>query len=220
MSIDTACSASLIGVHVGQSNTENEFSLCGGVNAILHNGTFAFFTSAGMLSMDGRCKTFDEHADGYSRSEGCSLFLLQRSTCTGDVLVSGTCANQDGRSSALTAPSGPSQVLAISGALSIAKKEGNGNIIVSNHFHGTGTALGDPIEVGSYIACTLEHAECFSSPTCTSSKGNIGHAETASGLLSLHFTCASLKDRLFVTNLHLKKNESPYCTSFGEYRPN
>ena len=95
------------------------------------------FSAAGMLSALGRCHTFDRRADGYCRGEGCGAFYF--STEADDVAVSGTAVQQDGPSASLTAPNGTSQQRLIE-----AVKAGSGPSLEA---HGTGTALGDPIEV-------------------------------------------------------------------------
>ncbi|EKU23490.1 6-deoxyerythronolide-b synthase, partial [Nannochloropsis gaditana CCMP526] len=109
-----------------------------------------------MLSISGRCKTFDESADGYVRGEGCSGLVLKRlsdATAAGDrvlAVVRGSAVNQDGRSASQTAPNGPSQQHVISTALQEAQVSPLDVEYVETH--GTGTALGDPIEVGALKA--------------------------------------------------------------------
>ena len=95
---------------------------------------------AGMLSSLGRCHTFDQRADGYCRGEGCSAFLLQSTTATG-INILGSAVQQDGPSASLTAPNGLSQTRLIESVQCGSK--GNSSL----EAHGTGTALGDPIEV-------------------------------------------------------------------------
>ena len=101
------------------------------------------FARAGMLSSLGRCHTFDRRADGYCRGEGCAAFYFQ--SAPGDVVVCGSAVRQDGPSASLTAPNGTSQRLLI---------EAVRHDIAREHFleaHGTGTALGDPIEVYNHL---------------------------------------------------------------------
>lgn len=122
---------------------------------------------AGMLALDGRCKTLDAAANGYVRAEDCIAFLLESSTpsCTGPlrctvndyecynavaVVVRGSSVNQDGRSSSLTAPNGPAQQVAIKSALASGSLKACD--VSTIEMHGTGTALGDPIEVGAVSA--------------------------------------------------------------------
>ena len=112
-----------------------------------------------MLALDGRCKSLDAAADGYVRAEACVAFLLaalDSSTsstpllCASAILICGSAVNQDGRSSSLTAPNGPSQQAAIRAALQSAGMEASSVGLLE--IHGTGTALGDPIEVGAAVA--------------------------------------------------------------------
>lgn len=111
--------------------------------------------SAGMLAMDGRCKTMDSSADGYVRAEACVVFLIetvaQGSGAFGTVIF-GSAVNQDGRSSSLTAPNGPAQ----QGVIRIALQAGEvaPEALDALEMHGTGTPLGDPIEIGAMTAVT------------------------------------------------------------------
>ena len=114
--------------------------------------------SAGMLAPDGRCKSLDAAADGYVRAEDCIAFLLTSGPAEDSaagpaeaaVVVCGSSVNQDGRSSSLTAPNGPAQQAAIRAALRAAAMQASS--VVALEMHGTGTALGDPIEVGAAVA--------------------------------------------------------------------
>ncbi len=132
-------------------------ALSAGVNLTIRAETTAVLAKAGMLAMDGRCKALDAAADGYMRGEACVVHLLETHTAgkeAGAVLtaavVYGTAVNQDGRSSSLTAPNGPSQQAVVRAALQW------GGVLAPDicvlEMHGTGTALGDPIEVGAAFA--------------------------------------------------------------------
>ncbi|MGV2829404.1 beta-ketoacyl synthase N-terminal-like domain-containing protein, partial [Myxosarcina sp. GI1(2024)] len=156
LAVDTACSSSLVAVHLAIAslrNGESDLALAGGVNLLLAPEVSINFSKARMLSSDGRCKTFDARADGYVRGEGCGVVVLKRlsdAVNDGDnilALIRGSAVNQDGRSSGLTVPNGPSQQVVIRQAL---KNAGVEPAEVSYiEAHGTGTALGDPIEVGA-----------------------------------------------------------------------
>ena len=141
---DTACSASLVAAHQAVSALklgESPAAAVAGVGMLTVAVSVAFST-AGMLSALGRCHTFDRRADGYCRGEGCGAFYF--STEADDVAVSGTAVQQDGPSASLTAPNGTSQQRLIE-----AVKAGSGPSLEA---HGTGTALGDPIEVRAYLS--------------------------------------------------------------------
>ncbi|MCP4465660.1 MAG: type I polyketide synthase, partial [Halieaceae bacterium] len=150
--IDTACSSSLVGLHLGLARGE-VYNMVSGVH-IMPNGTStSYLLSAGMLTEDGRCKTLDAKADGYVRAEACcSVLLAPLSEANGTtkkaaVRLRGSAVNQDGRSSSLTAPNGPSQQQVMLASL---KRAGTSPASVTVlEMHGTGTPLGDPIEVGA-----------------------------------------------------------------------
>jgi myxalamid-type polyketide synthase MxaB len=191
LAIDTACSSSLVALHfAAQSlrNRECDAALVGGVNLILSPEVTIAFSKARMLAPDGRCKPFDADANGYARGEGCGVVLLKRladALRDGDnvlAVLRGTAVNQDGRTAGITAPSGPSQQECIRQALSqagIAPDQ-----LTYLEAHGTGTPLGDPIEVQALQGVLGARAE---GPPCYmgSVKANIGHLETASGVAGL-----------------------------------
>ena len=126
-------------------------ALAGGVNLILAPDLFIALSHARMLAPDGRCKTFDAAADGFARGEGCGVVVLKRlsdAQADGDrilAVIRGSAVNQDGPSSGLTAPNGPAQEAVIRAALAyagVAPRE-----VGYIEAHGTGTQLGDPLEV-------------------------------------------------------------------------
>ena len=167
ISIDTACSSSLVAVHLACQSLrakECRTALAGGVNLILSPDTFIMLSKARMMAADGRCKTFDAAADGFVRGEGCGIVALKRladARSDGDcilALLSGSAVNQDGRSSGITAPNGPAQESVIREALSAA---GVSPLDVDYiETHGTGTSLGDPIEVNA-LGAALAHSDLF-----------------------------------------------------------
>lgn len=199
MTVDTACSSSLVATHVASTSIYD--GMCGvaaalGTNlALVHSWTRACLR-AGMLADDGRCKTLDASADGYVRAEAAvSMVLEAAGLCDGSPgrdgsssdstilgYLVGSAVNQDGRSSALTAPNGPSQQDVIRSALSsggVAAPE-----ITHLQMHGTGTPLGDPIELGAATTVLIgKTAVDRAIPLqLTSAKSFMGHAEPAAAL--------------------------------------
>jgi len=219
MVVDTACSSSLVAVHLAcQSlrSKECDMALAGGVNVILLPELSINFSKARMLAPDGRCKTFDASADGYVRGEGCGVVVLKRlsdAVANGDrilALIRGSAVNQDGPSGGLTVPSGPAQEDVIRRALSNAevKAEDVGYI----EAHGTGTSLGDPIEVGSLgnvfgerSGNNLGIGSGNTNLVIGSVKTNIGHLEAAAGIAGLIKVVLSLQHGLIPPHLHFRK---------------
>ncbi|MCY4626322.1 MAG: SDR family NAD(P)-dependent oxidoreductase, partial [Acidobacteria bacterium] len=159
MAVDTACSSSLVALHQaisGLQRGEADFALAGGVNAILLSGAGEVLAASGALSPDGRCKTFDARANGYVRGEGCGVLVLKRLSDAerdGDRVLGvllGSAVNQDGASAGLTVPNGPAQERVIREALGRAGIEPA--TVDYLEAHGTGTELGDPIEVQAAAA--------------------------------------------------------------------
>lgn len=212
MAVDTACSSSLVALHLAcQSlrSRECDMALAGGVNVLLTPEPFVCFAKWGMMAPDGRCKTFDERADGFVRSEGCGLVVLKRlsdAVAAGDrilALVSGTAVNQDGASSGLTVPNGLAQQAVVRAALQAARiKPEDVDYIEA---HGTGTTLGDPIELEA-LAAVLGKNRAPSRPLRVGSvKTNIGHAESASGIAGLIKVVLSLQHEEIPRHLHFRK---------------
>ncbi|MBO3747420.1 type I polyketide synthase [Streptosporangiaceae bacterium NEAU-GS5] len=209
MTVDTACSSSLTALHLAVSGLragECDIALCAGVNAIHHPRVLVTFSHAKMLAPDGRCKTFDEAADGYVRAEGCGVLVLKRlSTAERDGdevlgLVRGTAVGQDGDSAGLTVPNGIAQEAVIRTALArAALTPGDISYVEA---HGTGTALGDPIEMGA-INDVFGDAHTKAAPlTVASVKTNLGHMEPASGVAAVVKTVAQMRDRLIYPHLN------------------
>lgn len=192
MAVDTACSSSMVATHLAVRalrQRECAIALVAGVNLMLSPEITINFCQGRMLSPDGRCKTFDAAADGYARGEGCGVLVLKRladAQADGDrvlAVIRGSAINQDGRSSGLTAPNGRAQSAVIRKALEDA---GLGPDAVSYvDAHGTGTALGDPIEMQA-LAEVFATGRTKSEPLLVGSvKTNIGHLEAAAGVSSL-----------------------------------
>jgi amino acid adenylation domain-containing protein len=191
LAVDTACSSSLVAVHLAcrsLRDRESRLALAGGVNLLVSPETSILLTRAGALSPDSRCKTFDAGADGYVRGEGGGVVALKRladALADGDrvlAVIRGSAMNHDGRTSGFTVPNGPAQQAVIRNALADA---GLGPDDVDFlEAHGTGTALGDPIEVSALGEVFGPRAD-GNKLLIGSVKTNIGHLEAAAGLASL-----------------------------------
>lgn len=229
LAIDTACSSSLYAVHQAcQSLRANESTLAaaGGVNVILSPDLGISFSQAGMMASDGRCKSFDDQADGYVRSEGCGIVVLKKLSHAerdGDnilAVISGSALNQDGRSNGLTAPNGVSQIQVIRQALRNARIEPSE--IDYLEAHGSGTPLGDVIEVRSaseVFGGTERPRQCG----LGSVKANIGHLESAAGIAGLIKAALMLKHESVPPHINfdepnrdLQLDESPFVISTPE----
>jgi acyl transferase domain-containing protein/SAM-dependent methyltransferase len=211
MVIDTACSASLVAVHVACQalrKGECDLALAGGVNLMLSPEIHIALTKARMISVDGRCKTFDAAANGYVRGEGAAAIVLRRLSDANArrervlALIRGSAVNQDGRSSGLTSPNGPAQEAVIRAALANARLSPLQVDYVEAH--GTGTSLGDPIEMNALAAVFGEQRESSRPLLVGSCKTNFGHLEAASGIAGLLKVVATLLHRKIPPHLHFK----------------
>src|ERR1043165_6018383 len=210
LSVDTACSSSLVTIHLAcQSlrNNECRIALAGGVNLILLPEATITFCRAHMLAAAGRCKTFDAAADGFVRGEGCGVVVLKRlsdAVADGDnilALIRSSAVNQDGRSSGLTVPNGPAQQALIREALGRAGLEPAQISYIEAH--GTGTSLGDPIEVRALAGV---FGKGRTAPLLLGSvKTNVGHLEGSAGVAGLIKTVLMLKHREIPPHLHFKE---------------
>ena len=209
--VDTACSSSLLSLHLACESLrarECDLALGGGVQLLSHPGISIAFTKAHMLSVDGQCKTFDADANGYVRGEGGGVVVLKRledAIRDGDEvlgLIRGSAVNQDGASGGLTVPSGPSQEAVIKRALEQAQLSASAvNYIEA---HGTGTPLGDPIEVGALVSVFGEHRSSNDPLVVGSVKTNIGHLEASAGIASTIKVLLSLKHKKIAPHLNFK----------------
>jgi acyl transferase domain-containing protein/NADPH:quinone reductase-like Zn-dependent oxidoreductase/NADP-dependent 3-hydroxy acid dehydrogenase YdfG/acyl carrier protein len=212
MAIDTACSSSLVAIHLAcQSlrNGECSLAITGGANALLRPEDTISLCKWGVLAPDGRCKTFDASANGFARGEGCGMIVLKRmadALTDGDRIygaIRGSAVNQDGRSAVLTAPNGLAQQSVLRQALKNARI--TPDQISYIEAHGTGTSLGDPIEVEALSAVLGQPRANGSTCRLGSIKTNVGHLEAAAGLAGLMKVLLAMKHGLIPPHLHFKK---------------
>ncbi|WP_165986785.1 type I polyketide synthase, partial [Streptomyces sp. YIM 98790] len=212
MAVDTACSSSLTALHLAVRSLrtgESDTVLAGGVNVLSSPETSVAVSRAHMLSPDGRCKAFSADADGFVRAEGVGVLVLKRladARRDGDrvlAVVHGTALNQDGASSGLTVPSGTAQQAVITAALADA---GTAPADVSYlEAHGTGTSLGDPIELKAAWAVYGRDRKAGDPLHVGSVKSNLGHAESAAGMASVIKTVLALRHGKLPASLHCEE---------------
>lgn len=211
ISLDTACSSSMAAVHLGVKalrGRECDMVLAGGVNLQLTPEATIMTSRARMMSPTGRCHSFDAAADGYVRADGCAMIALKRLSDArrdGDqilALIRGSALNQDGRSSGLTAPNGPAQEAVIRAALADARAKPADIAFIEAH--GTGTSLGDPIEVNA-LASVFRERPAERPLLIGSIKANIGHSEAAAGIAGLAKAIQALRHRTMPRQLHMNE---------------
>jgi acyl transferase domain-containing protein/NADPH:quinone reductase-like Zn-dependent oxidoreductase/acyl carrier protein len=192
VSVDSACSSSLVAIHLACESLrsgETDLALAGGVSLIIVPELLVSMSKVGFMAPDGRCKTFDARADGFGRGEGCALVVLKRlsdAVADGDrvlAVVRGSAVNQDGTSTLLAAPNGVAQRALIAEALRNAQLDPARIGFVE--CHGTGTALGDPLEVEAIAATVGAPAPGAGPCWLSATKANVGHLEAAAGALGL-----------------------------------
>ncbi len=207
--VDTACSSSLFSLHSASKSLqrgESQLALAGGVNIILNPAGTIGECKSNMLSKDGKCKTFDAAANGFVRSEGCGVVVLKRlSEALKDQdpilgIIRATTSNQDGDSSGITVPNKEAQIALIRQALNDADL--TPNAIDYIEAHGTGTPLGDPVEVGALSAIFSERQD---HPLIIGTvKTNIGHLEAAAGIAGLIKTVLAFQHEAIPPHLHFE----------------
>lgn len=209
MTIDTACSTSLVTIHLACQSLrsgESDVALAGGVNIVLSPKTSVVVSSRKVLAPDGRCKAFDASANGFGRGEGCGMVVLKRlsdAVADGDpifAVVRGSAINHDGRGSELSVPNAAAQQRAIGDALRNAGVEPRDVRFVEAH--GTGTAAGDPVEIEALARAYGEGRRADDPLLIGSVKTNIAHLETASGVAGFIKAVLALHNEQIPANLH------------------
>jgi len=218
MAVDTACSSSLVALDAAVRALQRgdcALAVAGGVNLCCVPGPYLSFDHAGMLSKDGRCKAFDRSANGYVRGEGAGIVLLKplaQAVADGDqihAVVRATAVNHGGGATSLTAPNPNAQAdLLIQAYRAAGISPATVGYIEA---HGTGTKLGDPIEVAGLKKAFSELARVFGdppvvSPYCAlgSVKANIGHLESAAGIAGVVKTVLALRHKVIPGLVHFE----------------
>ncbi|NIF70268.1 polyketide synthase [Burkholderia sp. Ap-962] len=212
LSVDTACSSSLVALHQAVQalrSGETDMALAGGVNLLMHPFGFVSFSKASMLSPRGRCRAFDASGDGYVRAEGGAFVLLkplERALADGDTIhavIAGSGVNSDGYTQGgISVPGAATQAELLR---SVYARAGVDPRAVSYlEAHGTGTAVGDPIEARALIEVMSAGRPADKPLLIGSIKTNIGHLETASGMAGLLKAVLCLKHRAVPRSLHFQ----------------
>ncbi|MCO8122155.1 SDR family NAD(P)-dependent oxidoreductase [Stieleria sp. TO1_6] len=208
VAVDTACSSSLVAAHLACQSLQNpatKLAFAGGVNALLLPDFYVAFSQLGVLSSDGRCKTFDAAANGYVRSEGAGMVLLKRlddALADGDsiyAVIRGSALNQDGRTEGMTVPNPTAQQQLIDTALQTAGVAAKDVSYVEAH--GTGTPVGDPIEASAIASRYGNQPD--RELRVASVKTNLGHLEAGAGIASIIKVALAIKHRQIPAHLHL-----------------
>ncbi|MDI3284903.1 type I polyketide synthase [Polyangium sp. 15x6] len=211
IAVDTACSSSLVAIHLACHSLrsgECTMAVAGGVNLMLAPSTTRKYAKLQALSPDGRCKTFDATANGFVRGEGCGMVVLKRLSDAerdGDsilAIIRGSAVNQDGRSTGLTTPNVLAQQAMLTQALEASRLSPAEVGYVETH--GTGTSLGDPIEVDALKAVLGGPRSDGSACVLGALKTNIGHLESAAGVAGLIKAVLVLQQGLIPRNNHFR----------------
>ena len=223
ISTDTACSSSLVATHLahkGLLEAETTGAVAGGTNIMLSPITTVAICQLQALSVEGRCKSFDAGADGYGRGDGFAVVVLGRAPAAASAvaILQGTAVNQDGQSSGLTAPNGPAQTRLVLNTLRQASMQPSSLRFVA--VHGTGTPLGDPIEVGALAVAMkgrrTQHHDL--GPVMLGSiKSCYGHTEGAAGLTGLLLAANAAHARAAAPVMHLRSINPYVAAALGDW---
>ncbi len=220
--IDTACSSSLVAIHHAISSIEEgtcDMALAGGVNTIILPEVYISFDKAGALSKEGKCKTFSNQADGFAHGEGAGILFLKKLKAAEEAgdhiygVIKGSAINHGGRAASLTTPNPKAQADVIQSAY---QKAGiDPKTVTYIEAHGTGTELGDPVEINglksAFKALGVNEGDTSANPYCGlgSVKTNIGHLSLAAGAAGVIKILLQLKHKTLVKSLHCE-TVNPY----------
>ncbi|MCO1604751.1 beta-ketoacyl synthase N-terminal-like domain-containing protein, partial [Desulfosporosinus nitroreducens] len=215
MPIDTMCSSSLTAVHEACEHLhqrECEMALAGGVNLYLHPSNYIELCAQQMLSSDGQCKSFGKGGNGFVPGEGVGAVLLKPlSRAIADhnhiyAIIRSTSINHGGKTNGYTIPNPIAQSELIRTALD--KAGVNARTISYIEAHGTGTELGDPIEITGLTQAFRKDNQDSQFCAIGSVKSNIGHLEAASGIAGITKIVLQMKNQMLVPSLHAEELNS------------
>ncbi|MCP5004754.1 MAG: polyketide synthase, partial [Planctomycetes bacterium] len=224
MAINTACSSGLVAAHqacLSLKNHECNTAVAAGVNLLLTPESYIAMSSAGMLSKDGKCFTFDKRANGMVPAEAVAVVVLKRldqAEAEGDPIygvIAGSGINYDGKTNGITAPGGVAQIELLTSIYT--ESHINPEEIQYIVTQGTGTKLGDPVEINALYDAFRPYTKKQRYCALTSTKTNLGHSFAASGLVSLISLVQALRHHKIPASLHceeendyIKWDESPF----------
>ncbi|PGD97836.1 hypothetical protein COM48_07150 [Bacillus wiedmannii] len=212
IALDTMCSSSLTAIHLACTSIrkgESSLAIAGGVNITVHPNKYLQLSSGNFTASDGRCRSFGKGGDGYVPGEGVGAVLLKplkQAIEDGDYIygvIKGSALNHGGKTNGYTVPNPNAQAELIKEAL----KDAN----ISPHAisyleaHGTGTSLGDPIEITGLINAFKGHTLNKQSCPIGSVKSNIGHLESAAGMAALTKVLLQMKYKQIVPSIHSER---------------
>ena len=207
--VDAACASAMVAVHDAVADLQQgrtDLAIAGGVQAIMNGRVYQLRAEAMMLSPDGQCKTFDASANGYVRGEGCGVVVLKRlreAEADGDpiwAVIRGSAVNNGGTGVGLTVPHTPALIQVMETALSDA--DVHPSEIDFLEAHGTGTAVGDPVELDAVASVYGQGREKDRPLLIGSVKTNIGHLESAAGIAGLIKAALVVKKGVIPKHLH------------------
>ncbi|MEV7775551.1 SDR family NAD(P)-dependent oxidoreductase, partial [Kitasatospora sp. NPDC086791] len=227
LAVNTACSSGLAAAHqacASLRNGECDAAVVAGVNLATTSRVFAETSKAGMLSESGVCRAFDQRADGMVLGEAIAVVVLKRlsrAEADGDTILAvirGSGMNYDGRTNGITAPNGAAQAKLYR---DVHKRHGIdpariGHVVA----HGTGTRLGDPVEVNALDEVFRAHTDGIGTCALTSVKPNVGHTLAASGLVSLIALVQSLRHGVIPASLHCEQDSDYIPWARSPFRVN
>ena len=212
VTLDTACSSSLLAVHMACESIRRgdcSLALAGGVNLSLHPDKYQLLGQMQMLSRSGRCRSFGTGADGYVAGEGVGavvLCSLERALENNDIIygvIRGSAVNHNGKTGGYTVPHPRFQARAIESAM---RRAGISARQISHiEAHGTGTALGDPIEIAGLTTAFSRQTADQGFCAISSVKSNIGHLEAAAGVAALTKVLLEMRHKTLVPSLHCEE---------------
>ncbi|PKM96398.1 MAG: hypothetical protein CVU84_01405 [Firmicutes bacterium HGW-Firmicutes-1] len=224
LAVDTMCSSSLTSVHLACESIhrgENQLAIAGGVNVSIHPNKYIALSQGRFVSSDGKCRSFGEGGDGYVPGEGVGAILLKplkQAKEDGDhiyAIIKGSSVNHGGKTNGYTVPNPKAQKAVISEAIN--KSGVDPRSISYIEAHGTGTSLGDPIEITGLVKAFGEYTKDKQFCSIGSAKSNIGHLESAAGIAGITKILLQMKYKQLVPSIHsdtlnsnINFNETPF----------